>query len=522
MPIRPTRRAATGISVAVAAALATVGCFPDLPVEPPATTTTTTSTTTTTTIPPLGPVGPSTSSSPYLLSALAGVAPTSVLTVGDSVPGATGGTYKMAGIPDGLGAFDNGDGTMTVLMNHELGGTVGAVRAHGQAGAFVSKWVIRKSDMTVLSGTDLITQQELADGAGGWVAGSSALNRLCSADLPAVNALYNAATGAGTQDRIFLSGEEAGNEGRAFAHVVTGADAGKSFELPRVGNLSFENLLAQPLASDTTSVIVNDDSTPGQVYLYTGTKQTTGNAVEKAGLNNGVLAGIKVAGLATESDTAKISGPTAFTLAGLGDVSGLTGAQIETNSTTAGVTRFNRPEDGVWDPNHPTDYYFATTASFGNATTQGLTRLWRLRFADASNLAAGGTAEIMFEGAPFDPAKTPAEQAGPRMIDNLTIGANGDLLLQEDPGNTPYVAGVYQFDPVSKNIRKVLGHDPDRFVTGAPNFLTVDEESSGVVSVENILGAGKYLVVTQAHYTNADPTLVEGGQLMVVDVPDLP
>ena len=34
----------------------------------------------------------------------------------------------MVGIPDGLGAFDNGDGTFTVLMNHELGNTQG-VRA---------------------------------------------------------------------------------------------------------------------------------------------------------------------------------------------------------------------------------------------------------------------------------------------------------------------------------------------------------------------------------------------------------
>jgi len=37
----------------------------------------------------------------------------------------------------GLGAFDNGDGTFTVLMNHELGATSGVARAHGGKGAFV-------------------------------------------------------------------------------------------------------------------------------------------------------------------------------------------------------------------------------------------------------------------------------------------------------------------------------------------------------------------------------------------------
>jgi hypothetical protein len=29
----------------------------------------------------------------------------------------------MHGIPDGLGAFDNANGTFTLLMNHELGNT---------------------------------------------------------------------------------------------------------------------------------------------------------------------------------------------------------------------------------------------------------------------------------------------------------------------------------------------------------------------------------------------------------------
>ena len=77
--------------------------------------------------------GPSTSQSAYVLPALPVVETTSVLGVGDSIGG-----YRMVGIPDGLGAFDNGDGTFTLLMNHELGNTVGVNRAHGAKGALVS------------------------------------------------------------------------------------------------------------------------------------------------------------------------------------------------------------------------------------------------------------------------------------------------------------------------------------------------------------------------------------------------
>ena len=85
--------------------------------------------------------GPSSSQSPYVIPTAPGIGVTSILTVGDSVGG-----YAMVGIPDGLGAYDNNDGTFTVLMNHELGPAVGAVRAHGATGAFVSEWVVRKSD----------------------------------------------------------------------------------------------------------------------------------------------------------------------------------------------------------------------------------------------------------------------------------------------------------------------------------------------------------------------------------------
>src|SRR5260221_11725724 len=84
----------------------------------------------------------------YLVPTAPGVAIKPLLTTGDSVGG-----YRMAGIPDGLGAYDNGDGTFTVLMNHEIGTKtvagvttpLGAVRAHGSAGAFVSKWVFDKA-----------------------------------------------------------------------------------------------------------------------------------------------------------------------------------------------------------------------------------------------------------------------------------------------------------------------------------------------------------------------------------------
>jgi hypothetical protein len=95
--------------------------------------------------------GPSSSASPFVLPAEPGVVTKSILTVGDSIGG-----YRLVGIPDGLGAFDNEDGTFTLLMNHEIASNLGVPRAHGAKGAFVSKWIIRKDDLAVIHGSDLI------------------------------------------------------------------------------------------------------------------------------------------------------------------------------------------------------------------------------------------------------------------------------------------------------------------------------------------------------------------------------
>ena len=155
--------------------------------------------------------GSSSSQTPYLVSSSDKIELTSVMTVGDTA----GNGYKMAGIPDGLGAFDNGDGTFTVLMNHEMGNTVGAVHAHGAKGAFVSEWVIDKTTLAVQSGGDLIQHAWMYNAAthayedhSAALGNGIAFNRFCSADLADQSAFYNAATGLGYNGgRLFLDGE---------------------------------------------------------------------------------------------------------------------------------------------------------------------------------------------------------------------------------------------------------------------------------------------------------------------------
>jgi hypothetical protein len=448
--------------------------------------------------------GPSSSESPYLVRTQPGVVTKSILTVGDAVNYKGDGVtpYHLVGIPDGLGAFDNGDGTFTLLVNHEIPGT-GIVRDHGFAGAFVSKWIIDTETLTVLHGEDLIKHAFRWDVATlSYQPLTIGFSRLCSADLPALTAFYNPETGLGYNGRIFMNGEETGNEGRCFAHLLDG----NSYELPWLGKFSHENSVAHPGTGDSTVVVGLDDTSPfGQVYVYIGQKTDSSDPIEAAGLENGHLFGIKVTGFTQEDFGTGIPSGTVFTLYNFGDVSSQTGAELDTASVANGVTGFWRPEDGAWDPIHPNDFYFVTTASF-----TGKSRLWRLHFDDLSNLPAGGTLSMLLDGT-----------EGQKMMDNITVNTRGEVIIQEDVGNQAHVGKVWRYNIPSGTLEMVAQHDPDRFVSGAPDFLTIDEESSGVIPAFEVLGEGWYFMDVQAHYAT-DAELVEGGQLLAVHIPPGP
>jgi len=253
-----------------------------------------------------------------------------------------------------------------------------------------------------------------------------------------------------------------------------------------------------------------DDGQNGQVYFYAGDKKATGSAIDQAGLTGGHLFGIHVTEFegAANNNAPNSSAPlgadekSAFTMIDLGDVSGLTGAQLDAASEAAGVTTFLRPEDGAWDTLNPNRFYFVTTNAF-NAPSQ----LWAADFNDASNPAAGGTIKLLLNGT-----------EGQQMFDNITVDAQGRVTLCEDVGNNAHLGKVWQYDPATDALTQLAQHDASRFLSGGANFLTQDEEASGVIDVSHILGsAGEnvYLIDTQSHLA-VGGELVEGGQLQLI------
>jgi hypothetical protein len=471
-----------------------------------------------------GSYGTISSESPYLTPVASGVELTSILTVGDEVRKMHKGdeVYRMVGIPDGLGAYDNGDGTITVLMNHELRSDRGIERAHGGAGAFVSRWKVRKTDLHVLSGEDLIRSVNVWDQTAASFVESpnEAFARFCAADLPQPSAFYNYNSGRGLDNgRIFMNGEENDDEGRGFAHVIMGWGNSKTYQLPHLGRFSWENSVASPFMQDKTIVMGMDDDglTDSQVYVYIGMKQNHGDPVTRAGLMNGKLYGIKAGDAATPQTEDAAAGFGAstmtFSLIDLGDVAGMSGAQIEANGLTAGVSNFRRVEDGVWDLTNPNRFYFLTTANFNTAS-----RLWSLTFSDITHPELGGKINLLLDGG--DGVNTV------RMMDNITVDSDGNVIIQEDPGNQAYLAKVWSYNRYTGMLTELAQHDPARFTPGVSDF-TQDEESSGVIDVSSMFeGVPGYdteqyryfLLDVQAHTPEADPELLERGQLLMMKV----
>lgn len=467
--------------------------------------------------------GPSSSQSPYLLPTASGVQFTSIITAGDKADNG----YTMVGIPDGLGAFDNGDGTITVTMNHEIAAPGGAVRAHGSDGAFVSKWTIRKSDLKVLAGQDFVQSANdvytWSTATNGWVAGTSEFSRHCSADMAEPGAYWNPKTKKGAKTaRIHLNGEETGAEGRALAYVMGENGAPNTvWELPALGRFAWENAVANRVKQDKTIVVGTDDSTvEGQIYVYVGEKKASGNVIEKAGLHGGKLYAIKVTGNQSEDTSDLPFGAAAdgtFTLVDVTPTQYGPGSGVALNTATvaAGGSNFMRPEDSGWSWKDPSMLHVATTSS-----TTGRSRIWEFKFTDIANPELGGTIRVAGDGG--------LNGTNFQMADNVTTDKKtGHVVFVEDVGNNARLGKVWGLTPATGALVELGAHDPDRFLSGGSKFLTQDEEASGVLDVTDLFKdvAGYdtkafhyFLLDTQAHYA-IPGEVYEGGQLQLMAVP---
>jgi hypothetical protein len=470
--------------------------------------------------------GPSTTTDPYVRPAADGVRIVSLLTVEDEGSASNG--FELVGIPDGLGAVADGGDGFTLFVNHELERESGVERRHGQNGAFVSRFAIDRETFEVKEGSDAIDpgvrywnyvtrEYQSTASPGGqnprrrgdvFPAQGDALAKLCSATLSAPRQFVSEESGRGYEGQIYFANEESDVEGRVFGVLPDGT----AQQLPRLGLFSWENTKPAYNRSDTTLVIGTEDIPAGQVHIYEGTKQEAGNAFDRAGLTNGTRHVLDIVDEEVSSDedfrAAYGKGtPAEFDLAEVDWDQSEAGQNAEAEAE--GLT-LNRLEDGAWDPSRPETFYFTTTRGGAEASdTRDGGGLWKLTFEDIEQPRLGGTIELLLDGS------EPPRLNGP---DNIDIDTRGNLLIQEDPDDNPDLGRIVAYD-IATGARGVLAtFDDDRFGEGSADLITLDEESSGIIDAERVIGPGWFLFDAQAHTRSAEPASVELGQVLAMKV----
>lgn len=423
-----------------------------------------------------------------------------IATVGDSISGTV-----IRGIPDGMGAYDNGRGGITLFSSHEVSTTAPqALKSKSSTsvwGTSITKMNVSKNSRNVTSASNFIqnvsfynytTGKYQATPAGAAPAGVAAgtfdwgISRFCSSTYsPAGTFIYN---GVGYAGGLFTAGEEVGDDSRGFAFD----EDGNGFQLPRMGMTAFENIIPAIKPGANTVVIGTEDgsATDSQLYVYVGKKQSTGTAVDQAGLTNGDIHVLSIPTIKTDNLFRTTVGKNKKVAAEFVKLNWDTTPSAYAKEAREKGTTLARVEDGHWDPTNPNVFYFVTTesnkdpiATAPNPALPTASRdggaLWRLTFKDAQNPAAGAEIEMLLNG---------GENLYLSKPDNITVTENGKyILIQEDPGNNAALARVIAYRVSDGKIAVVGQFDPTMFLKGGSQFITEDEESSGIIDATKLL-----------------------------------
>jgi len=443
----------------------------------------------------------------YILATTQAASIKPLVYAGDSFSG-----FTVRGIPDGMGAYRNEDGTITLLSSHEVPsyapiGTLAKAADAGKPvlGTSITKFILNSAGNRVMKASDFITSWSFynyntktyqasptgAAPAGQTLGMDNFISRFCSATLVQAGALSfkDGATTLGYDGAVYLAGEEDGDSGyaRGFAFDMDG----NGINLPRMGLASWENLMPNLKPGKNTVVMGNEDGSAidSQLFMYVGTKTASGTFADKAGLTNGDLHVMSIPNIANDNAFRATYGknkPVDVTFAKT-----IWDADMKTQQLdhAAKGTEMSRVEDGQWDPSNPNVFYFVTTesnkdpgATKQNPAEPGVSRdgggFWRLTFVDGQKPELGAKLELLLDG---------SEDIYLSKPDNMTITSEGIVLLQEDPGNNAHVSRIVAFRPTDGKIATVAQFNTEYFKTGATKFMTIDEESSGIIDVTSLI-----------------------------------
>ncbi|MGD1700021.1 hypothetical protein [Dapis sp. BLCC M229] len=503
-----------------------------------------------------------TTNQPAQMTGLNGYKVKPVITIGETIPGASG-NYTPPGILDGIGAFELEEDTVRVLVNHELRSGVGYAYALANGteltGARVSYFDIDKETLEVVDAglaydTIINRNGEVVDEISDLEFGG--LNRLCSSHYIEANQFES---GSGIVDEIYFTGEETFG-GTEFALDVA---TNTLHAVPWLGRAAWENITQVDTGdADEVGILVGDDREAAPLLLYVGEKDTTEEAgfLERNGLAGGSLyvwvpdaelgdtpdsvvdnegnpedpdtnpdpAGFNGTGNSESGKFVEIDyyrsdlAGTAEDTDGDGSIQDELGydemgfatqTQQDLLAEEAGAFQFSRPEDVATNPADGTEAVLASTGRSGRFPDDvwGTTYSVDIEFSD-SEIAADLT--IIYDGDDAGDGQFDGPDFGVRSPDNLDWADDGYIYINEDRSTGEFgdtsgeEASIWKLDPTTGELIRVAQMDrsavpgePIPQTDGDPDDIG-DWESSGILDVSSLFDQEPgelFLFDVQAH-----------------------
>jgi uncharacterized protein DUF839 len=447
-----------------------------------------------------------------------------IITVGDPIPGATDADAEQrvwAPIPDGLGAYQTGDG-LVLFANHEItsGGVGGRFR-----NARVSRLVLDPSTLSVKSGSYPITGQRTSGAPVGPL-----VQRLCSA-------AFNGSA-EGFVPGWFFTGEESTTPTSGGMQLAVKDDGSETKQLPWLGRMAHENYVSVPGFGNKHVLLGTDDNNgASELYMYVANSAADvlagGGKLYAFASDRPIHAGNLTTGQTMTGQFLEIADPTALP--------GALQTQVD-NLGDHGAMPFVRLEDIDYsrsvDESGPAVYFVDT----GNDLTSGRTAgkvnvqcspapcdragsIYRMEL-NAANPTTGAKLTLL--------ARSRGVAAGDwASPDNISVSRKS-LMLQEDPAYAGFNRPERMWNFKLKHggslgeARAVVELETQKF-TGAVCSEPAGTcwESSGVIDASDWLGEGTWLFDVQAHtlpFTYRDEAMTvsvpnEGGQLLYLRLP---
>ena len=473
----------------------------------------------------------------YAVGSSSGYDTTRLLSVGDTIPETSNPAreYQMVGIPDGLGAHPNANGTKTVFMNHELPSATLSEPLVGRPlnrGAHVSKLFLGAQG-NVISGDrayDVIYNENTFVGPAPEVGNTTrAFSRFCSGSL--------AGPEHGFDRYIYLTNEEDGTPASTFdgkGGLAVAIFDNELHTLPKLGRFAWENTLIQPTSGNLTVAMGMEDGPNAldpavensQVYMYVGRKDRSQGAsvLRRNGLDNGQLYVLVPAHSGNPDEATFRNGSMRVEWELIPNAGDLDEAQLEAASDAVGAFRFARPEDGAFVPDHPNQFLFVTTGGAAGANELG--RLYSLKLNPFSPTGTG-TLEVEYN------ADQIVARGGDIAVSPDNIDISGEYLMVQEDGTAesrPVMAAkgrdgsIWRFDvsgrgPNVASAQRIVELDPPGR-DGVPVLPGV-WETSGIIDASTLFGDDTWLFDVQAHAPTATPkpNTVEDGQLLLLTGP---